>query len=50
MDDVQKEWRNLRTAAVSDFEKKKRNAKRAWKRKPSEKGRKKTGVMKNNRR
>lgn len=39
MEDVEKEWEQLRPGLVSDYERKKKNAKKAWKH-PSDSGRK----------
>lgn len=40
MEEVEKEWEQLRPNLLNDFERKKKNAKRSWK-KPSDSNRKK---------
>ena len=37
MEDVEKEWEKLRPSVKNDYEKKKKEAKKAWKRKSNEK-------------
>ncbi len=37
MEDVQAEWEKLRPSLINDYEKKKKESKRAWKQKPGDK-------------
>lgn len=36
MEDVEQEWEKLRPSLINDYEKKKKDSKRSWKQKPTD--------------